>query len=63
MGPQLKLGSLFNRLSYLLNRLYPMSEHKVISAWHREALWGQSPEALPKFFETEWEAAAYTLLL
>jgi sterol 3beta-glucosyltransferase len=51
MGPQLKLGSLFNRLSYLLNRLYPMSEHKVISAWHRETLGVNPPRRYQNFLK------------
>jgi sterol 3beta-glucosyltransferase len=43
MGPQLKLGPLFNRLSYSLNRLYPIGEYRVIAAWHRETLGVRPP--------------------
>jgi sterol 3beta-glucosyltransferase len=38
LGPQLKLGPLFNRLSYGLNRLGTASQYKVIANWHRETL-------------------------
>ena len=44
MGPQLKLGPLFNRLSYSLNRFYPADWYRVIAAWHRETL-GVGPPA------------------
>jgi sterol 3beta-glucosyltransferase len=51
MGPQLKLGPLFNRLSYSLNRLYPVSEYGVIADWHRETLGVRPPRRYENYLK------------
>jgi sterol 3beta-glucosyltransferase len=51
MGPQLRLGPLFNRLSYFLNRLYPVAEYAVIAAWHRETLGVRPPRRYENYLK------------
>ena len=52
MGPQWKLGPRFNRLSYLFNRLYPISEHKVIADWYRGTLGVSPPRRYQSFLNS-----------
>jgi sterol 3beta-glucosyltransferase len=43
MGPRLAPGIMFNRLTYLINRLYSAGEHRVVSDWHRTTLKTKPP--------------------
>jgi sterol 3beta-glucosyltransferase len=42
LGPQLRLGPFVNRLSYVINQLFPAGQYRVISEWSRETL-GERP--------------------
>jgi sterol 3beta-glucosyltransferase len=51
LGPQLKLGALFNRLSYLINRVYSMSEYELIADWHRKTLGLRPPSRYKNYLK------------
>jgi sterol 3beta-glucosyltransferase len=52
MVPRLKLGPLFNRLSYSFNRLYPVGEYGVIAAWYRETLRVRPPRRYENYLKS-----------